>query len=359
MDAKDIKFDAYGYFPSLRTRPAEIRGLKELTNERKDKIIPLLTLQRWLSSKDIEDSMARITDAIGNRPFFVDLTYDNDKLLNESPLRLPDNDFENWHDFITGHEYAIPVIQFGKDATTRNIVRQALNFEKAGRKVAFRIRDFTQDTIIVNAALGALDDPDNAMVFIDSQYIRDAFSAYVAATSATINAIRDNVPSAFISTLATSFPASVIPYVGGDGYGVMEIMERKLHRNIGGYEAASYGDYGSIHSIMYDSAVRRWSPRVDFPLEMEWEASRPNSFIDNQEGYVKAAKTFSAKYRELDKSDIWGERMIYGAANSGETVGNAPAPWISVRVNIHLSRQIDFTDRHLHGEDLSDEELEV
>lgn len=359
MNFREILFDDFGYFPALRTRPAEIRGLKELTDNRKDKIIPLLTLQRWLKSKDIEDSMIKIFDAIGNRPFFIDLTYDSDKLLNDSPLRLSDDDFKNWSNFIAKHESAIPVIQFGNNATTRNIVRQALNFEKADRKIAFRIRDFTRDTAIVNAALSALDDPDNAMIFIDAQYIRDSFSAYVAATSATINTIRDNVPSAFISTLATSFPASVIQYVDANGYGVMEIMERRLHRDIGGYEAASYGDYGSIHSIMYDASIRRWSPRIDFPLEMEWETSRPTSYSDNHDGYVNAAITFTEKYRELDKSDIWGDRMIYGAANDGETVGNAPASWISVRVNIHLSKQIDFTERCLHDDELPDEELEV
>lgn len=359
MDFQKISFEDYTYFPTLRTRPSEMRGLSELTEKRKDKIIPLLTLQRWLRSKKIDDSMEKITDALDNRPFFIDLTYDSDELLNDSPLRLPDDDFKNWQDFIAKYESAIPVIQFGNNATMRNIVRQAMAFEKSGRKISFRIRDFAQDVAIVNSALGALDDPDNALVFIDSQYIRDSFSAYVAATSATINTIRDNVPSSFISTLATSFPASVITHVDKDGFGLIEIMERKLHRDIGGYKAASYGDYGSIHPIMYDQFIRRWSPRIDFPLEMTWETNRPTSYTDNHDGYVNAARTFTAKYKGLDKSDIWGERMIYGAANNGETVGNSPAPWISVRVNIHLSKQIDLTELSLHEDELLDEESEV
>lgn len=74
MNFKHINFADYGYFPALRTRQAEVKGLAQLTPERKNKIIPLLTLGRWPRADKLETSVEKVIEALEGRPFFLDLT---------------------------------------------------------------------------------------------------------------------------------------------------------------------------------------------------------------------------------------------------------------------------------------------
>ena len=41
------------YFPTLRTREAELRGLQELDEKRKNSIVPLLTVGAWRGQRDL------------------------------------------------------------------------------------------------------------------------------------------------------------------------------------------------------------------------------------------------------------------------------------------------------------------
>lgn len=338
----NIKFDDYLYYPTLRTRVAELRGLRELSQDRKDKIVPLLTLGRWPRAEDFTRPAEKAIEAMDGRPVFFDLTTDANHLAEEQKnLRNPENGFEAWRVFISQFDSAIPVIQINRGAKVRDVVAQARMFEASKGRLAFRIRDFSHDTPYVINALSALDSPLNAIVFIDCQYIRDALSAFITAAITTINQIRVEFPEAIISVLATSFPASTIPFADQSGKrGVINILERVLYDQIGGNSIAIYGDHASIHSVVYDeSGIMRWAVRVDAPQEREWYFERrPQD--QSEQGYQNAAQEIVNSFPEMKVSDIWGEQKIVEAA-AGAVHAKAPASWISVRVNIHLSKQID------------------
>lgn len=235
---------------------------------------------------------------------------------------------------------------------------QAVACESIFGKLAFRIKDYTRDVNLVIPALSALQNAENALVFIDSQYIRESYSASLAATISIINLIRTQVPNTIISTLATSFPVSVLPYAREGQSGAMDIIERQFHGQIGGYSIAAYGDYGSVHAIVYDNdpSVMRWSPRVDYPQELDWEFERSPG-VKAKDGYILAAQKIVSREPDIGSRNIWGEDMILNAATGKETVGSSPASWIAVRVNIHLSRQIDFTQQLLNsnGQELDED----
>lgn len=334
------------YFPTLRTRAAELRGLKELDDERKSSIVPLLTLGAWRGQSDIGKAAEKCVEAMGGLPFFMDLSADSRKVeAHWEELNRSDNSYENWRNFSSKHAGAIPVVLMPNGAKTRDIVQQAAAIEEGHGCVAFRIQDFSAHTNLVISAISALKNPRNAIVFIDCQYIRDAMVAYVTAAISTINRLREEFPTLLISVLSTSFPSSTLQFADATKQtGAIGIQERDFHVRIGGSPVAIYGDHGSIHAVVYDDApIMRWSPRIDYPDYNVWNFERRSSTgIGNDAAYTECARALVRNFGELmQASNTWGERMILEAAE-GEPFAKAPANWISVRVNIHLARQIDY-----------------
>ena len=167
----------------------------------------------------------------------------------------------------------------------------------------------------------------------------------MTATVATINQLRAEFPELFIVVLSTSFPPSVLPFADSSQQrGVIDIQERDLLSRIGGSAVAAYGDHGSVHSVVYDDTkIMRWSARIDYPRELSWHFERrPGEQGDA--GYISAAAAIATTDSEIGKRGIWGEEMIIKAAQ-GEPHARAPAPWIAVRVNIHLARQLAFSQK--------------
>lgn len=348
MAIENVKFDSHNYYPALRTRRAEMVGLHNLDEARKRKIIPLITVGEWPRAANFEKSVEEALAAMGGEPLIIDITTDQARLPEQRQLLIDGTSgFQAWRDFTNQYSAAIPTVIITPGCRTRDVIQQAVKIEEAKGKVAFRIRDFPRETPMVIAALSALDDPTNAVIFIDCLYIRSALAAYVTAAIATINAIRTEFSEAIICILSTSFPASTTSFLEPTGRsGAIEILERDLFARIGGRSIAIYGDHGSIHSVVYDDVVmRRWSPRIDYPNYKTWLLER-RAGMDPQAGYADAAQAICALNPLIGTRQIWGEQMILDAA-AGNPYGKAPASWIAVRVNIHLSRQIDLTSGFL------------
>jgi len=307
----EINFDDYQYYPTLRTRQAEMRGLKELDLNRRSKIIPLLTLGRWPKATDFDRAAEKAAETMVDKPYFLDLTNDINHLGEQQKiLRSPSGGFKAWRDFVGKYEQAIPVIQMNPDSKVRDTFKQAQSIEHSSGKLAFRIKNFTSDTPLVINAISSIDDVANAMVFIDCQYIRDSFAAYATAVVATINQLRNEFPDLMIVVLSTSFPSSVLSYMQANRTnGVIEILERQLHHRIGGNSVAVYGDHASIHSVVYDdAAIMRWSARIDYPQNLQWLFER-RAKDQTPSGFESAAKSIVELDPDIGTRNIWGDRL--------------------------------------------------
>lgn len=347
-------FADYRYYPTLRTRNAEITGLKKLDKKYKERMLPLITLGKWPKSDDFAKSADKAVEAMEDLPFFIDLPNDpRHHSVSSTELTNAADNFGRWRDFAGQFQNAIPIAQM-IGGTRREISQQARKLEAAVGKVGFRLRDFSKETPLVIAALSALDDVENALIFLDAQYIRSAFSAYVAACTGTINAVRAEVPEALIALLSTSFPASRTQFCDGTKtHGAINNLDRELHESIGGNPVAMYGDYGSIHAVIYDDQpIMRWSPTIDYPIDYEWIFERRPG-TDNGAGYIDAAKAIVASFPEIKGSSLWGDQMIKEAAN-GTPFGTGPQSWIAVRVNIHLAHQLELSENPKEPDDVDD-----
>ncbi|WP_241047396.1 beta family protein [Achromobacter xylosoxidans] len=347
-----VNFEDYLYYPALRTRGAELRGLAMLDEARKAQIIPLITLGKWPKSDDFARSLGKAQEAMSNNAFFLDLP-DDPRHHSATSLSLadPSSNFAAWREFTGPHENIIPVVQTSQ-GNRRQIVQQAMALEQAHGSLGFRIRDFQRDTPLVIAALSALDNVHNALVFVDAQYIRSAVPAYIAAVTAAINAVRTEVPETLISVLSTSFPSARTQFFDPSRErGTIPILDRELHESVGGNNVAIYGDYGSIHAVIYDDQpIMKWSPTIDYALEYDWVFERRPGVQNNSLGYQHAAQALLDRFPHIENSEVWGDEKIREAAQ-GNPHGSAPQSWISVRVNLHLAKQIDFSYQSAEEED--------
>ncbi|MBS7463856.1 beta family protein [Pseudomonas syringae] len=341
----EIIFENYKYYPALRSRPAEITGYENLSNENKSAVITTFTLGAWPRQSSIDVPLSRIIEATAGRPFILDLTTEPSFLTNDiKHLKDSTNNFENWIKFLGKIKApVIPVIQITPISKTSQIIRQARALERTGcHRIAFKVRNFGEDTTKIIAALSALDSSENAITIIEAGYVRDSLPASLAGCISSINEIRDEVEDAEIVISATSFPSSVVSFLdpnSGGKRGLIPMFESKIHDTIGS-AAAIYGDHGSIHSRVYITGGGRYTPRIDYPLNDAWIFERRPD--NDSTGYIDAAKKLISSYSEIEDDDTWGAKMIRRAAQ-GEIEGmKTPASWIAARVNMHISKQIEF-----------------
>jgi hypothetical protein len=361
MEIKLVNFDEHFYYPALMSRVAEIQGLRELTNDAKDRIVPMFTLGKWHNAAAFNRAIENCSEAIGTeRAFIADLTRETRHQPEDvRNLLEPDDNFSAWRTYMEGFECAVPVVQLTTNATQRQVTRQAQLFERSKERVAFRIRNPRAELPLVLNALSALDDVDNAITFVDVRYIRGEEHLAEAVVADAIDRIREGVADARIVVLSSSFPSYLGDFTDDDGEtrGSLEILERRLHASIisNGRECI-YGDYASVHPIIRASGGGGAPiPRIDIATPLAWHFERRPTMKDQRSAaYADIAQHLSVRYPDVINSDCWGARMVRQAAN-GDPHGLAPASWIAARVNMHLTQQIGYSDQVESVDDLDDD----
>src|SRR5690606_11774352 len=90
------------YCPALRTRDSELKGYSQLDDSVKDALLPIFELTKSRRSKSNPDgsiavTVSRLLDAVGDRPFIVDVTSLGSQSNTETAALLnPDGAFSVW-----------------------------------------------------------------------------------------------------------------------------------------------------------------------------------------------------------------------------------------------------------------------
>lgn len=357
----DADFVNYKYFPVIRTRVAELKGLAKLDDDAKDRIAPVMTLGKWRNSEGTERSVEKIEECLGGRPYILDLTDDvQHQNTSIKELTNPSGNFSRWVDFVSGMDHVTPVVQLTPGAKTREIVRQAVELEAIGKRPVFRVKDFSKDLSSTLSSLYAMRDPEKSLVILDASYIRDISTRGVKPGALenilkSLNLIVDELPEVPRVLAGTSFPRSVTSFLdkGVETSGKIDILENVLFDEIGS-DIVLYGDHASVHSVVYDDMGGVFLPRIDVPDDGFWHFERrPRT---KKEGYIDAARELLDKHPYLLESQSWGAEMIRNTAAEAEDKINAPVTAVSVRVNLHLNYQIDL--QYSGGDTSEDDDAE-
>ncbi|MBE2898110.1 hypothetical protein HPC37_04545 [Pasteurellaceae bacterium 20609_3] len=220
--------------------------------------------------------------------------------------------------------------------------------------MAFRVRTITEAELAINAIV-ALDEPQNAIIFIDCSYISDLTNSYNLFET-ILQTLKKEVEQLNIVSLSASFPSS--PAIGmietpqfttnEIKAGYIQQKELELYYKISEKYEVLYGDYASIHPIPISStdSEGRWSARIDFATDdSSWGIFRMPT--QHGEGYQPVATHIVNSGMINYIPDCWGKDRII-EASEGQVFGKSPSKWVGVRANTHMRHQISLTS--LHGE---------
>ena len=353
----------YQYAPILTIRNAEMTALQELPEKAKDILIPIISLRGWVGSKKLDNSIRRVSQAIGDRWWIADI--DSDFLLDGQEKRLPngdyprevfkeiedllipDNGYHNWVQYISNNPNIIPTVQLGVINQIRSQIEQ---LNELGRGIVFRFDDEAIKAEIHITALAEaqrLNLRDVFVIYDYGQVTREilSYSSGISALVKTTQAILDNP---LISISCTSFPFSFSGYSSGE-YSIYErILFNKVHVECSDSRLL-YSDWGSARAERIDGGGGIPSPRIDYPLKNEWRCLRKEfeDFANPREGekerlYKEVAIELMSQQYWNPQLRVWGTQMIeltsLGDAYGIDTALKATA----VRINMHLHQQLYY-----------------
>ncbi|TAA10879.1 hypothetical protein EA658_14360 [Pseudoxanthomonas winnipegensis] len=332
------------YSPVIRTRAAELRGLKELTDTARRKLFPIVELTRSRrTSKNpagsISKSVEAICEILGGQPFVADLT-SLPSLQNSEFDRLLDDDsgFQAWTRLATSSlpEQCIPVAHLLEPFDLIEFKAQVSQLRSKFSRIAIRVpTNYGDFSGLISGIQEVFSDYNKIFLILDAGYVNER-SRFGAA--ARLNEMLSEVSgwNFFRKSIASSsFPNSVVSAGGEDDQGAFNLSEVYLWKELVlKFPDLTYGDYAGIHPIDFTGTVTNWVPRVDVMLDESFYYHR---YRRSEGGYEKAAYEAlnDPRYVPLD---CWAQENIRLAAG-GSPNGRSPSFWIANRVNFHLSRQ--------------------
>lgn len=340
------------YMPVIRTRAAELKAYDNLSPSSKAEMLPVFELTRSRRSPknqhgDISKNIEQIKKITAGSPFILDVTA-IEQLGNIQTSEIsssPDGGFARWCEVVEqfrGHNVT-PLVHVDM-ANVGNTSMQIQQLATLAPNIFLRVgMDVPLDVVLphvfsamAGTGVGLRLLLDRGFVDLAHGYIFE-YDLHQIRTAAKLYG--EQLVS--LSYAASTFPGSVTASGYGNGsqhYGCFNIAEVLFHQKI--IEAALpvpflYADYATIHPKFY-SGGGAWVPRIDFPLESQLHYYR---FKREEGGYITAAN-YMCRAPWYSPHRSWGGGQIEKAC-SGEPEGKNPAHWISVRMNIHMERQLE------------------
>jgi hypothetical protein len=352
------------YFPIVKTRDAELRGVCWLADKTKTTATPLFELTRSRKTKKashgpIEKRLETIAQEYGHTPFGIDLTSFVD-LKNEEIEAFYDyrNGFGNWVSFVERQQTVFPsliptLIVSDEDIDTEEKYvethkKESENLSDSFQKVIYRIPG---DYDAIEFDLDRFFEPTNPpIVLLDMGFIPKEkgkeFAKIAEQQLMTIHQPQYGIKHVILA--GSSFPKDPTENNGGNDHGenILEevIMFEQCRKT---YADLIYGDYATINPLPNERAGGNgWVPRIDFPTEKAiiYHRRRKKKNENNYApAYIEVARTvveddrFSRLRKRLG-DQCWGISQILLAAE-GYPPSMAPAFWISVRIHLHITLQ--------------------
>ena len=347
-----MQIDHFQYFPLLKTTDAELKAYANLDATVKDGILPVFELTKSRRTKKdptgkISKRVEQLAEFSEGRPFILDLTTEPTLSNTEIAglLNASEDGYREWRDFVGGIENVIPVIHYNENASEADNIKQVQELEKQHSAIAFRADAYDDEMKdYFDKIANSMQNPERLITLLDVGYVPvQSWQEAVPSIKKRLGEIAGNTKLQHFVSLASSFPKTVIATgYGADDTGQFSLVEIDVFEDAKTvYPNLKYGDYGSIHPVRYPMGGGGWIPRIDAPLDTSCFYHRQRAAKGKiKEAYVEVAKTVVAdkRYKTVTSLDAWGDDEIKAAAK-GEPNGKSPSHWISVRANLHITRQ--------------------
>ena len=380
----------FKYMPILKTRPSENKAYEKLTDDVKDKILPIIEMTGARSYKypkthktlagvvrpgNINKKIDNILSLVKTRPFILDIT-DDESLMYDgiNIIKNPENGYQEWRRFLTKNEnfkqLVIPTIQFDTNYIADTFLQiKELNkeFKYLALKISafkfntpdkcsnlFNVHNLSANTIIQSIIDKIVEITGNykLILILDFGFISE-FEKYKSIIDKCLNNLTNTSHLKAIIPVSSSFPSYVKP-IPEDTFEAQEGILYTHIQNTKNYSNICFGDYASLHPVKYPTSGGGWIPRIDYIentniLKYSYKrASSDKKNKNNSDAYEELAKRVinASNYQQIDNLTVWGDEQI-DLKSKGENNGNAPSFWISVRANLYMTIQCSRIDSSL------------
>ncbi|WP_171525638.1 beta family protein [Acinetobacter indicus] len=355
-----ISFSNINYIPLLSLKPAEMAALEELPKQDKDILLPLIALKKWVNSKTLDKSFARVDKAIGNRVrlFDLDRTYLRDCQNIENPsnceleyleLANSENGYKKWVELFQKNQNFIPVIQLEDLQELESQLDQfielckpiVIRFEMSG-EYSITKQDFN---FIIKLLLEKKNSINEMLLLLDYGDFTRTHLLNCEKYSEFINKLNAFFPRAYFSISGTSFPYQFL----GATKGEIPIYERQIFNKVQKKcENVSliYSDRASARAERFNGGGGVPPPRIDYALKNDWRFVR-KELVDGDEYekerlYKQAACEVIASEYWIKDLHLWGTQMIEKTALGDGYAITSPSKATAVRINLHLYQQLHY-----------------
>ncbi|MCK4947759.1 MAG: beta family protein [Candidatus Aureabacteria bacterium] len=349
------------YIPIIKTTDAELRALKNLSSDVKDKITPLVELTKsrrtkYLEGGDIYRRLRKLEEVFEDRCFILDLTTEPN-LINEQieGLQTTTKGYGKWVTLVTELQEdfpsIIPTIQISdKDVSNEKEYNERLKeqvealdgkFESLVYRFPADYPDYKHDLDIINEALLI----SKLIVLMDFGFITQGKAEDNATKAKSLIKELENYSIEKLVLSATSYPKNPTEF-GGEDDGTFNLEEVEFYTRVNDNidKEIVYSDYASIHPVRSDQAGGNgWIPRIDVPTENQifyHRSRRSNIERTYADAYKRVAQMIVGKkaYRRTKNNvrNCWGIKQIE-SASEGYPQGLSPSFWISIRMNIYIT----------------------
>lgn len=330
------------YVPIIRTSEAELKAFQNLSPDVKRLITPFfeLTRSRITSKPPFGDIYQNLYSILEHRPenFILDVTTEP-KLENAQTERLysPLRGYKAWVDFVQQlkGKLFLPVLLINENGHFDDLRSQAASLLKIAGGFVIRMGLDEKDyETYVAPIIAEFCKSGKILLVFDCGFVKVGSASLVATVADSLLAnVKKASPEIKTLVSASSFPANVLaPGYGEEEEGNWWHEEVRLSELLNAHEF--YSDYSGTHPFRYDGAGG-WVPRIDVPLEREVFYKRVRREYG---GYIAAARdVLDDDY--YTSVGAWGDAEIRRAAD-GFPSGRSPSHWIGVRVNLHITRQV-------------------
>ena len=354
------------YFPIVKTRDAELRGMCQLSPKVKMSVTPLFELTKSRKTKNadhgpIQKRLEKIATEYGKTPFGIDLTSFPHLKNKEIDMLYKNQDgFRNWLTFLKRQKTIFPFIiptllrsdEGLEDANayieTHN--KEVTEISKLFSKKIYRIpKDY--DVAELEFDLKHLFDPDNPPIaLLDMGFIPKAKGKmYASNAQGLLEAIHQTpYKIKFVVLAGSSYPKDPTENCGRSDHGENILEEVVMFDQCQKYfPQLIYGDYATIYPLLNEQAGGRgWTPRIDFPTKesiVYYRCKKLETDVNFARAYTEVARKVVAdsKFKWLMGQlgqQCWGINQILMAAD-GYPPGLSPSFWISVRIQLHVTLQ--------------------
>lgn len=352
------------YVPIVKSTSAELKGLRELSDNVKDSITPVFELTRSRKTKshaegDVNRQLQHVASAFPDRPLILDLTgHPKHRNHQIKALQASADGYGAWAVFLRTAKSSfpglVPTIQINdEDVDTpdefygrlrRQVRTLSGEFETMVYRLPVGYDGIAEDLGEVKKETSL----DRIIAIVDAGFVpQNKAAVYAASAVDTVTSLTaEGVKTIVVA--GSSFPSNPTQY-GDDDKGEFNLEEvlmyRKVQRKV--KQRLVYGDYATIHpEPSLQAGGRGWVPRMDLPCEtlMLYRRSRKEK---TERTYAKAYIRVGHRIVRLPEfatvssitDTCWGIEQIQLAAD-GHPPALSPSFWISSRVNTHMSVRV-------------------